>query len=168
MMDKILVPINGLSPTLAALDHALSLDGDHEITLLHVIAIDERDGSVRQRLLPEALDEQRKAAQHAAGRIVMEARDHAAEYGVRLGIATEYGHPADRIGAYAEDNGINRIVMGSQGRSWFSRLLLGSPSEGVIRQSPIPVTTIHDDNSEEGDETDTTATRDIPLFRGIN
>lgn len=169
MAHRVLVPINGLSPTLAALEHATSLDGDLEITILQVVAIDEREGSVRQTVLSDALEDRRDAAEGTADRVVRKAQEHATKSGATLRTAVEEGHPADRIAAYAADNDADRIVMGSHGRSGFTRLLLGSPSEAVARRSSVPVTTIQEhDDGEDDDNSETSAIRDAPLFRGIN
>ena len=54
-----------------------------------------------------------------------------------------WGHTAEAICDYASDKGIDLIVIGSRGRSVFSRLLLGSVSTQVAHHSPCPVTIVH-------------------------
>ncbi len=49
------------------------------------------------------------------------------------------GHPADKILEFAEQEGVNLIVMGTLGRSGLDRFLLGSVAEKVVRHSKIPV-----------------------------
>jgi nucleotide-binding universal stress UspA family protein len=49
------------------------------------------------------------------------------------------GHPADELIRYAEDEGMNIVVMGTQGRTGLDRLLLGSVAENVVRHSKLPV-----------------------------
>ena len=49
------------------------------------------------------------------------------------------GHPAEKIIEEAEKWGADLIVMGSRGLGGFSRLLLGSVSDAVIRYSKVPV-----------------------------
>jgi nucleotide-binding universal stress UspA family protein len=53
------------------------------------------------------------------------------------------GLPATRIPEIARQIGAGLIVMGGNGRSSLSKLIGGSVSEKVIRQSPVPVTIIH-------------------------
>jgi nucleotide-binding universal stress UspA family protein len=52
------------------------------------------------------------------------------------------GLPASRILEVAERIGARMIVMGSQGRTGLSHLLLGSKAERVVQLSPIPVTIV--------------------------
>lgn len=142
MGESILVPIDGSLPATAALDHALARFADGEITVLYVIDADEPNGSLRQRLLKEECEEQRRVGEEAAGRVLEEARRHADGSGVEIATVTAFGRPARRIVAYAEENGIDRIVMGTHGRSGLSRLLLGSVAEVVSQGSSVPVTTV--------------------------
>ena len=53
------------------------------------------------------------------------------------------GLPATRILEIARQIEAGLIVMGGNGRSSLSKLIGGSVSEKVIRQSPVPVTIIH-------------------------
>jgi Universal stress protein UspA and related nucleotide-binding proteins len=49
------------------------------------------------------------------------------------------GHPADEILKFAEQEGMDFIVMGTLGRTGLERFLLGSIAEKVVRHSKIPV-----------------------------
>jgi nucleotide-binding universal stress UspA family protein len=148
---RILVPIDGSPAAIAALEHALGRFADEELTVLYVIDADEPDGSLRQRLLGEAFEEQRRIGEEAADRVLEEARWHAAGYGAEITAVTAFGNPARNIGEYAEDNGIDWIVMGTHSRSGLSRLLLGSVTEAVVRKSSIPMITVQ----ESGEAIDT-------------
>lgn len=52
------------------------------------------------------------------------------------------GLPVNRILEVAEKNNARMIVMGSQGRTGLSHVLLGSKAEQVVHLSPIPVTIV--------------------------
>jgi nucleotide-binding universal stress UspA family protein len=52
------------------------------------------------------------------------------------------GDPRDLIVATAADVGADLIVMGTHGRRGFTRALLGSVAEGVLRYAHCPVLTI--------------------------
>lgn len=52
------------------------------------------------------------------------------------------GQPADVICDFAEDEGVDLIVMTTHGRSGLSRLLMGSVAEHVLRHAPCPVLTV--------------------------
>jgi len=49
------------------------------------------------------------------------------------------GVPADVIVAEAEAEQADLVVVGTQGRTGLSHLLLGSVAEAVIRKAPCPV-----------------------------
>lgn len=53
-----------------------------------------------------------------------------------------FGRPATAIVEYAEQEGIDLIVMGTHGRSGVAHLLLGSVAERVVRTSQCPVLTV--------------------------
>lgn len=59
------------------------------------------------------------------------------------GIMVVSGLPATRIPEIARQTGAGLIVMGGNGRTSLSKLIAGSVSERVIRQSDIPVTVFH-------------------------
>jgi nucleotide-binding universal stress UspA family protein len=50
--------------------------------------------------------------------------------------------PAFAIVDYAKDNEIDLVVMGTHGRGGFTRLLMGSVAERVVRLAPCPVLTV--------------------------
>lgn len=56
--------------------------------------------------------------------------------------ATANGIPARQIVEYARRAGIDLIVMGTHGRTGFSRALLGSVAEAVVRRAPCQVLTV--------------------------
>jgi len=59
--------------------------------------------------------------------------------GVNLETVVLEGKPAPEIVRYAADNGIDLIVIGTQGKRGLERLLLGSVAEQVIRSAPCKV-----------------------------
>ena len=59
--------------------------------------------------------------------------------GVALQTVLLEGKPAPEIVRYAAENGIDLIVIGTQGKRGLERLLLGSVAESVIRSAPCRV-----------------------------
>jgi nucleotide-binding universal stress UspA family protein len=57
--------------------------------------------------------------------------------------AVRIGHPAEEILRYAEETGADLIVVGTHGREFIGRLLLGSVAEAMLRRAPCPVLTLH-------------------------
>ena len=143
MGQHVLVPIDGSETAWKALEVALGLFPEGELSVLHVIGpagiATDADGGV---LDSKAYDQ----AKAEAGELETEAKD-------RIGaadppaptlreVALEVGDPAREILDYAEANDVDHVVMGSRGRSSIKRLLLGSVSETVTRRAPMSVTVV--------------------------
>jgi nucleotide-binding universal stress UspA family protein len=62
--------------------------------------------------------------------------------GVKATSTIVEGWPADRIVRAARASNADLIVMGTRGRTGFSRLVLGSVASRVISTSPCPVLTV--------------------------
>jgi nucleotide-binding universal stress UspA family protein len=52
--------------------------------------------------------------------------------------------PTEAITRYAADENIDLIVLGTHGRHGFSRLIMGSVAEKVVRSAPCPVLTVRE------------------------
>ncbi len=59
------------------------------------------------------------------------------------------GNPADEIIRFAEQAGVDLIVMGTHGRTGLSRLVMGSVAEAVVRGAKSPVLTIKQPEDSE-------------------
>jgi universal stress protein A len=57
-------------------------------------------------------------------------------------IATLHGDEAEEIVGYARQHDIDLVVLGTHGRTGFTRALLGSVAERVLRTAPCPVLTV--------------------------
>jgi nucleotide-binding universal stress UspA family protein len=73
-----------------------------------------------------------------------EAEDNVTHIAEESGLAgaesvVETGWPTDAILKAADEHHVDVIVVGSSSSGWFSRLLHGSVSEGVVRGADIPV-----------------------------
>jgi nucleotide-binding universal stress UspA family protein len=55
------------------------------------------------------------------------------------------GHPARGILDYVETNDVDLIVQATHGRTGLDHVLLGSVTERVLRQSPVPVFVVKPD-----------------------
>lgn len=114
---------------------------DATITTIYVINPVESVIDVEAGGLPVAKDWSDNA-QERATEMHTTASDLAAEHGIDLDTVTEVGKPARAILEYAEDHGIDQIVMGSHGRSDLDRTFLGSVAGTITRRARIPVTTV--------------------------
>ncbi|WP_418771169.1 universal stress protein [Halorientalis halophila] len=141
MPDNVLVAIDGSPLAERALGYALETFLDAAITTIYVINPVHSVIDVEARGLSVAED-WHENAQDRANSIHSAASDLAAEHGIDLDTVTEIGKPARAILAYADENDIDQIVIGSHGRSGIDRTLLGSVAETVTRRARIPVTVV--------------------------
>jgi nucleotide-binding universal stress UspA family protein len=143
MSPKILVPVDGSSESEKAVEHALSEVQGAEITLLHVVnpassfsygGDDYFDAEGYQ----EHVEQQREDGKA----LLEEYRETAAARGVDVETALETGKPARKILERIEEGDVDRVIMGSRGRSGVGRVLFGSVAETVTRRASVPVTIV--------------------------
>ena len=135
MYERILVPTDGSDGARAAFDHALELAAlvEAEVHVVHAVDPTLVPAEVG---VPQVLD----ALVDAGEEIVQELERAAGEVAIETAVLT--GSPTAAIRQYAEEHGIDLIVMGTRGRTGLDRWLLGSVTERVVRTSPVPVLTI--------------------------
>ena len=125
-MKKILLPVDGSECSKATLEWATeTLDKTrHEFVLLSIIA----DPMIAEYEVEDAL------------RALKDTRAMAEKAGFTVS-QSEYvvGDPVDSICRYAEEEGVDQILIGSHGRSGLAKLLMGSVSTGVLEKSKVPV-----------------------------
>ncbi|NHN59234.1 MULTISPECIES: universal stress protein [Halorussus] len=141
MGEHILVPYDGSPLSQRALERAITKHPGDQITALYVIdpmlAVYEAEAEG----LPAASTWYERMTERA-DQIRADAEERAGEYDCELTTATENGRPARTILEYAEEHGIDHVIMGSHGREGVSRLVLGSVAERVTRRAPMPVTIV--------------------------
>lgn len=138
MVERILVAMDGSELAERALEYALDVHPDAEITVLYVAG---EPSPMMGRALEMALEDDIEAvAREEAESIFESARELAAERGVALDTDVDVGSPAKSIVDRAED--FDAVVLGSHGGDLRSRLLMGNVAERVVRGSPVPVTVV--------------------------
>lgn len=70
-------------------------------------------------------------------------RDKLLAHGVSVSTRLIQGEPVPTILARAKEMAASLMVLGTHGHGGFKRLILGSTTERVVRQSPIPVLSVH-------------------------
>ncbi|MFC4542908.1 universal stress protein [Halosolutus amylolyticus] len=121
MFDRILVPTDGSGPANAALEYAGEIAAAEDVTV-HVLHVIDPDADPADVETP--LESSRKWAGDAGAPVIDEIHT---------------GEPRDAILEYAATRDVDAIVMGTRGRSGVGRLLLGSVTEGVVRDAEVPV-----------------------------
>jgi nucleotide-binding universal stress UspA family protein len=162
MYKKILVPLDGSKLAECALPHAEELAKGCDTAEVILVSATERvqgykavNGSAEpfvlsgggwlqgsapiesppQRLVPEAFGKKAKQADRYLGRVA----EKLESTGVKVHTEVLFWPPAEAIASYAEQNGVDIIVMSSHGRSGPSRWAHGSVADKVLRASCVPV-----------------------------
>lgn len=141
MYQRILVPIDGSETAERALREAIKLaDGKAQLRLLHVVEeVYPLDAEGYAFIDYAAL---RDVARSSGERLLARAGEMASQAGAAVEtslLEAEGERVASVIDADARNWPADLIVIGSHGRSGFSRLLFGSVAEGVVRGASVPV-----------------------------
>ena len=141
MYQRILVPIDGSDTAERALREAIKLaDGKAQLRLLHVVEeVYPLDAEGYAFIDYAAL---RDVARSSGERLLAKAGEVASQAGAAVEtslLEAEGERVANVIDADARNWPADLIVIGSHGRSGFSRLLFGSVAEGVVRGASVPV-----------------------------
>lgn len=140
MYQKILVPVDGSMTSERALKEAIKLAQQHhaQLELVHVfedILYWVDDSYINYAELQETI-------RSSSEKILTQAQVLVGQAGLtaetRL-LEAKNERTANIIVAEAERWQAELIVIGTHGRTGFSRLVLGSVAEGVVRAAPMPV-----------------------------
>jgi nucleotide-binding universal stress UspA family protein len=137
-IHHVLVPTDFSASAEQALDYAIRLARtcNARLTLLHVIQPVPMGGVDMGVALPEAyLQEVEEAAQGS----LEEALARVTAAGLTAEQVVLYGVPFQEIVETAKARQVDLIVMGTQGRTGFMHVLLGSVAEHVVRLAPCSV-----------------------------
>jgi nucleotide-binding universal stress UspA family protein len=141
VMPKVLVPVDGSAYSDRVIDHLLhqlETEGQMELHLLNVqIPVDS--GHARMFVSVEDVEAYHREEGLQA---LKSARDKLDAAGVKYSWHIAVGRIADTIIHFAREHAVDRIVMGTHGRSALTHLLLGSVASDVSRNTDVPVTLI--------------------------
>ena len=146
MYDEILVPTDGSGASKRAIEHAVDVARTYDARLHALYVVDTSAYSTLDagaEMLLDALEDEGEAA-------VKRVEEMAGDAGVSVSTEVTSGTAHKAILDYAEDHGVDLIVMGTHGRTGLDRYLLGSVTERVVRSADVPVLTVRME-SEEGE-----------------
>ena len=150
----ILLPNDGSELALDAVRHALTLVADGLRADFVLANVQEKAHLYELVMAPDA--EVLEAASRAAGLHALEAASAlltAAGASFEREVVT--GDPAQMLIDIVERFGCDAIVMGSRGKGSLRSALVGSVTQTVLHDSPVPVTVVkHADASAEPDQAD--------------
>ncbi len=142
MFQKILCPVDFSESSDQALDYALALGKRHggRVSVMHVLPTVLADPDVYPYLIEPVL-----ASADARDRAYRQLGDfvhRALADGIGAEVILEDGDVVEEVLKRVERLEADLVVMGTHGRRGFRRLLLGSVTERVLRQSEAPVLSI--------------------------
>ena len=136
---KILIPVDGSANAQRAVDHVIkniaALKEPPQMLLLNVqwnVAAGNVKLFINQQTIDDYYREQGMAALHPA-RAVLDAAALPYQYHISIGT------PAETFVQYANEQGVDQIVMGRQGQGGLQALLLGSVVNKVLHLASCPV-----------------------------
>jgi nucleotide-binding universal stress UspA family protein len=137
---RVLIPYDGSERADEAIAYAASEHASDEIVLLHVLDFVEAGyNAPPDTVVPGYWEEWYEEAEANGRELLADAAD---AFDGEVETEVVVGRPARTILEYAEDEGVEAIVMGSHGRDGLSRILLGSVAETVVRRASVPVTVV--------------------------
>lgn len=149
MYDDVLVPTDGSDSAEVAIPHAVAVATVYDATVHALSVVDERSSpdtaALRDAPAAGRVSALEAGAEAAVDRVERVVTDH----GLSCRPAVRHGVPAEAIHAYVTDEGIDAVAMGTHGRTGLDRLLVGSVTERVVRQSDVPVLTVAFDPERE-------------------
>lgn len=140
MFNQILVPTDGSDAVQTALDKAFDLASTYDSTV-HVVHVVEDHRPVA-RLDETVATGSTDIMEHLEGfgkEAINEVIAEAEERDITAETAILHGNPSDEIIDYADEKGIDLIVMSTHGRTGLRRALLGSVTENVSRHADVSV-----------------------------
>jgi len=141
MYDNILVPTDGSEQAATAGGVAITLAEAFDAQL-HAVFVQETER------WPFRLDDDETVELRRYGdETVSAVADQAAEAGVRVRtrVLGDRGTVHGALLEYADGHDIDAIVMGTHGRTGVSRMLIGSVTEQLLRESTVPTVTVHEE-----------------------
>jgi nucleotide-binding universal stress UspA family protein len=132
--QDILVGTDGSDTAARAVEHAVSLADGVDDTVYVLSVADAAKNPLMYDV--ETLD----GVEAAVERTATEMQDHAGEATVRG--AVREGPPADGLLSYADEQDVDVIVLGRQGRSGLADEVPGSTADRVVRNADVPVAVV--------------------------
>jgi nucleotide-binding universal stress UspA family protein len=133
MYDSILVPTDGSDVAAAAADAAVALARRFGADV-HALYVRDSDDDRGERATTAVAD-----------------RAAAADVTATTAVVDAEGPVHRRILDYGDEHDADCIVMGTHGRTGLDRFVLGSVAERTLRESPVPVLTVHEETVVDRD-----------------
>jgi nucleotide-binding universal stress UspA family protein len=136
-VKDVLIAFDGSQPAERAFEFSLTL-AKRFGAALHVLAVARPPEPAEDVEAEAAIESAREHYQRQFENL----QARTTKLGVKASFAVTVGHPAEQIVHYAETHGVDHIVMGHRGKTFFKRWLLGSVSKQVIHYANCTTTIV--------------------------
>ncbi|WP_299270265.1 universal stress protein [Halorientalis sp.] len=137
MYDDILIPTDGGEGFDAVLDRAVDIVPDDGTVHVLYVVDDRAFLTLDDEMKADVLDDLQAEGTDAVGSVA----EKLEAAGLEAVTAIRRGTPADEIVAYAEQEGVDVVTMGTQGDD-YTQNILGSTAEQVVADASVPVLTV--------------------------
>lgn len=137
MYDHILVPYDGSDEARRGAEHGIELAAALGATV-HALYVIDLPGTPRALALRDDEEEMREEYRSYGEEVLAELGNVAEDHGIDYETHFRTGAPSEEIVDFAEDNGMDAIVLGSAFRGKLGNLL-GGTTDKVVRTSSVPV-----------------------------
>lgn len=145
-VKKILMPTDLSEQARGAVKYAASLaeTTQAELHILHVFTAHNYDPGLARKVMDGLKQALAHMEEQLRKKMQEEAEEHAKKHKITVKTAVVRSMaPYDAILGYARENDIDRIIMGTRGRTGLNYVLLGSVTEKVVEYSPCPVLVVN-------------------------
>lgn len=145
MYNKILLTSDGSKNSEFAIEHALQIASDEgaEVIVLHVVDKKHLSNIHEDAIGETNFYEYTDKVLNDFEKVIQELESEKEEqYKVKITKLARQGRPCDVIIKVCKEEDIDMIVMSNSGKNKVDRFLLGSVTEKIIREAPVPVLVI--------------------------
>ncbi|MFC7019425.1 MULTISPECIES: universal stress protein [Haloarcula] len=141
MYDHVLVATDGSSGSVETISHAIAIARDNDAVLHGLYVVDKR---LHQAAEKDAKADVRQSLEEEGEVALDDVAVRGEEAGLEVRTTMAEGIPYKTIVEYADREDVDLVTIGTHGRTGRDRVAnLGSVSERVVENSPVPVLIVH-------------------------
>jgi nucleotide-binding universal stress UspA family protein len=141
MYKKILVPLDGSELAECVLSHVRDFVKEGfagEVTLFNVVQVHTPWAELYGKNFD--INKMREAFFSSARKYLAKIESQLNSEGIKVKTESlEANSPAHKITEYAQENGMELIIMGTHGYTGLKKMIMGSVASGVLNSSSVPV-----------------------------
>lgn len=138
----IMVPLDGSALAESVFPHLQGVTAGCEVKKITLVRVVEPFHTLRgedSRLSPEEKAQLDEDAKEIAHEYLKKTADSLKLDNIKVDYKVLFGKPAEVLGKWAPENGVDLIILSTHGRSGVSRLLWGSVADKILRITCAPV-----------------------------